>query len=628
MQGFFPRETGPETKGLPVDLERALCVTPEAEKFLRIFIESWLERNATVNPNLKAQAEPSASEHTLHPSHGAYQPPTVDALHGLLLLVGYLVARRVDADVAAAQAQGRGARLVQSQLGQAALVGPVCPALDALQQPLFVFLCTTFRHLRVSPQHWTQFLLAGELWLAWIDPDRTWRQTFPAPGQSQGQSQGQAAGAEGAAAAHGAGNARWRELHLQAYVASNLQFYTTLFVLYMRKAREALGSDASRQHQVLCQALRVMRVFRDTALHDALSGVSRHAAELWQYAAGGGNPALLPRGGAGAVAGRDALLYHLRALRLLRSRPCLVVDAGQDAHHLAAELLAAKRRAETEWAADRKSWVGKEKPLGRLLAAFWGYLVDEGSYDEPPSGGSVRLPELIGKMELVLGELFGIFPSVEAKCQRPLGGEGAAAASRDAERRGLLLTARGREQLLLGVRGCDPTKAQYLGDPLFNPELGGHELACLVRLAQRGSVRWARWRHPEWEPGPEAARFIAATMGGGGGGAEGQDEAQRREQQALGNGEGPAPHEGGHVDLRRRRHLGTPTPANWRPWLADKRVVGFGCLALVLLLGRFIGFLRLLTAAFYLLLFAYPIRLGWQKVPKGGSGARMGAWGF
>ncbi len=553
MQGFFPRETGPEARGTPLNLERALQVTPDADKFLRIVMEAWLERNGVLDPLRKAQAEPSVLENQLHPSMGAYQPPTTDALHGLLLLVAHLVARKVDADVAAAAAaQGRGARLHQygQQGAVVVMVPPLCPALRALQQPLFVFLCLTFRHMRVAPQCWTQFLLGGELWLAWIDPGRTWRQAFPEPGgqgaqQQQQQQQQQQSGGRGVT------GARWREQHLKMHVAANLHFYTTLFVLYMRKAREALGSDASRQFQVLSQALRVMAVFRDTALHDALQSASRHAAELWQQA-GGGAP--VPRGGV-----REALLRHLVVLRLQRSRPCLVADAEQDAHHLAAELLAAQHRVEKEQKDEEGSW-GHARKAGRWVwAALCSVFADEGSYDEPPSGGQVKAAELVALMKAVLVELYGIFPNLEAKCTKPLG-DTDAAASRDADRQGLLLTARGRTQLLQGVRGCDPTKARFLGDPLFNPELGEHELAALVRGAQWLSVALCKQFYPSWEPPADAnAAAASATVKKGG-----QPP--------------PPPHEGGHVDVGRQT-AEAAAPINLR-WLADKRNYHLPCLLL------------------------------------------------
>lgn len=581
IQGFFPRETGgPDARGGPpleVLLERELRMTPEAEKFLRVLVEMWLERNTVVNPDRKpSKPEPSVAENELtHPSPRYYHGPTTDALHGLLLLVGHLVARKVDADVRLAQQQqeqqAQGARGGGGAAARLLQYGPpACPALDALQQPLFIYLSLAFRHLRVAPQGWTQFFLAVELWLAWIDPDCTLRRVFggeqPPQASQRGASSPAGQPSQPNQQQRGAAGARWRELHLRAHVAGNLNFYTTLLVLYMRKAREALGSDASRQFQVLSQARRVMRVFRDTALHAALTQASAHVSQLWRRT--GGNLALLMQGGGGG----GPLLHHLRALRLLNSRPCLWEDACQDAHHLAAELLAAKRRAEKEWEGQQRSWMGLGTALGWLSATLGGIFLDEGGEygAEPPSGGQVRLPELIGVMDQVLGEVFGIFPSVEAKCLRPLR-DADVAGSRDAERQGLLLTAKGREQLLLGKRGCDPTKARFLGDPLFDPEPREHELACLVPWAQRASVRLSLYFYPNWEPSAAARRVLAKE------GEQEQEPPRPQPEQQPGQQQQPQ-HEGGHIDVR-RRSAGAVTPIDLR-WLADRR--NFFALALFL----------------------------------------------
>lgn len=120
-------------------------------------------------------------------------------------------------------------------------------------------------------------------------------------------------------------------------------------------------------------------------------------------------------------------------------------------------------------------------------------------------------------------EVYGIFPSVQAKCQRPVDEESSSARNRDADRRGLLLTNNGREQLLLGLRKCDPIKAKYLGDPLFNPEVGSHESEWLLKLAQELSIRLSKYFYPAWQPPAERAledeqreEYIRAYVDGGG----------------------------------------------------------------------------------------------------------------
>lgn len=351
---------------MALDIDGALRMTPDAEKFLRILIEMWLERNAVVDPDIKEQTlvEASDAENRFSSQHGLYQLPSIDSLHGLLVLVNYLLARKVDADVTAL-AQSRSTRL---------LTPPFCLALDALHQPLFIFLSLVFRQPSIPATGWTEFLLAVELWLAWINPDRTWKNTFTDRGNLHDDEGGKGRGA----------GARWRQKHLKAYVTSNFHFYTTLFALFMRKARAALGSEPSRQYLALCQVLRVMQTFHDTALRDVLGNVSRSAADLWRAN--------------NNSRGKDYMLYHFRSLRLGRSRPCLLSDACQDAQYLAAELQLTRKRGVKALEDSRTSW-SNVTGVGWLLRVASSVMSsDLGQYAEYRSSGMGKLPALIQKV--------------------------------------------------------------------------------------------------------------------------------------------------------------------------------------------------------------------------------------
>src|SRR6056297_1304849 len=97
---YFPSPAGPDLdrKGGLSDPVKALALNEEAEKFLRIFIEMWLERNPVHNPDAKTHVESSDNENQILPvsRDTTYEEPTLEILLALLLWVPYLLARKVE----------------------------------------------------------------------------------------------------------------------------------------------------------------------------------------------------------------------------------------------------------------------------------------------------------------------------------------------------------------------------------------------------------------------------------------------------------------------------------------------------------------------------------------------------
>jgi len=520
LHTYFPRTATPQfesksTSSSIFDPVKALALPEESEKFLRILIEMWLERNPCHNPDTKPHPESSEAENQYYPNipnhpNLRYEEPSFEMLQALLVLLPNLLARKVEVELVTQTHGPRAARTASTPA--------FCAALDALQQPLFIFLGMAFRRLSLENGGWTKFLMVVEIWLAWLTPDAQLARTF-----SDRKGQGEAALVS-----------RWRETFLKAYVVSNFHFYTTMLMLFMRKAREALGADAARQPVILLQLQRVLKAFHHTGLRDILVEVSRSAGELWAN----GNQ----------MRGRMYMLHHLQRLRLMRSKPCLLSDAAQDAHHLAAELLATRKRTIRAMEERGKTWMAAVPQWGRrvwvwiqqvFMVPFYAFM-DWGEWRGGVGGGmggggggvagggigggggEGGVGGLVLQIDSVLEEVYGIFPSVQAKCQRPLGEEEALDVQlRDAERRGLLLTMKGREQLLLGQRACDPSKALYIGDPLFDPVLRSSEYGVLLPWAQRTSVWLSKNLNAKY------AAWCAA-----------REEEEEREDTKEGEGEG------------------------------------------------------------------------------------------
>ncbi len=448
----------------------------------------WLERNPCLNPNTKPHPESSDAENQFYPNIPSqpslrYEEPSFEVLQALLVLLPHLLARKVEVELVTQTHGPRASRM--------ATIPAFCAALDALQQPLFSFLSMAFRRLALEGGGWTKFLMVVEIWLAWVTPDAQLGRAF-----ADRKGQGEAALV-----------LRWRETFLKAYVVSNFHFYTTMLMLFMRKAREALGADASRQPVILLQLQRVLNAFHHTGLRDILVEVSKSAEELWAN----GNQ----------MRGRMHMLHHLQRLRLMRSKPCLLGNAAQDAHYLAAELLASRKRTIRTMEEQARTWTAVVPQsvrrvwfwMGEMVMVYFYLLMDWGERRGGVGGGAIGLggvggagggevgglAGLVLQIDAVLEEVYGIFPSVRAKCQRPLGDEESLDAQlRDAERRGLLLTKKGKEQLLSGQRACDPTKAAYIGDPLFDPVLKSNEYGALLPWAQRASVWLSKWWNPKY----------------------------------------------------------------------------------------------------------------------------------
>jgi len=487
---YFPRTSTPqfESKNNTLDPIKALALPEDSEKFLRILIEMWLERNPCLNPNTKIHPDTSDAENQFYPNISTqpslrYEEPSFQVLQALLVLLPHLLARKVEVELVA---QTHGPRA-----SRAATIPAFCAALDALQQPMFTFLSMAFRRLPLEGGGWTKFLMVVEIWLAWVTPDAQLARAF-----ADRKGQGEAALV-----------LRWRETFLKAYVVSNFHFYTTMLMLFMRKAREALGADAAKQPVILLQLHRVLEAYNRTGLRDTLGDVSKSAGELWAN----GNQ----------MRGRTHMLHHLQRLRLMRSKPCLLGNAALDAHYLAAELLASRKRTIRTMKEQARKWTAMVPKsvkkvwfwIWEMVMVYFYHLLDWGerrggmgvgtmglSSVGGAGGGEVGgLAGLVLQIDAVLEEVYGIFPSVQAKCQRPLADEQALDAQlRDAERRGLLLTREGREQLLSGQRACDPMKAAYIGDPLFDPVLKSNEYGALLPWAQQASVWLSKWWNPEY----------------------------------------------------------------------------------------------------------------------------------
>lgn len=339
-QTYFPRDLGVSSNRL--DVERALRMTGDAEKFLRIMIEMWLERNSVANPDLStsASSEPTDMENKLANSY--YESPTKDSLLGLSVVLTYLLARKAEVDVASQQS--RTARIVQ-----------FCPALQILHQPMFIYLVLAFRNLAVTSK-WTEFCLAVNLWLIWIDPSKALVQVYGDAAKDKAR--------------------EWRRGQLKAYITSNLHFYTTLFSLFLKKAREALGSEhASNQHLILLLVQRVLRVFLDEDLNSLLRRTCEGAQQLWEAQ--------------NNLRGRDLLIHHLRQCRLSRCRPCLMVDVCQDANNLAAEIQPHRFKAE-EKVKMAKAKFGHVKLLA-LYVKDWIACQISGTDDHEQQGSSIYI---------------------------------------------------------------------------------------------------------------------------------------------------------------------------------------------------------------------------------------------
>lgn len=139
---YFPREveglgssSSSGNSGSVVDAEHALRMPPESEKFLRIFVDMWLERNEVTNPDHKPCPRATDEENVL--AQDNFVPPMLDALHGTIIMVTHLLSRKIQVDLVTQF----GSRVARPSLG--------CPALDALSQPIFNFLVTTFRNIKV-----------------------------------------------------------------------------------------------------------------------------------------------------------------------------------------------------------------------------------------------------------------------------------------------------------------------------------------------------------------------------------------------------------------------------------------------------------------------------------------------
>lgn len=167
--------------------------------------------------------------------------------------------------------------------------------------------------------------------------------------------------------------------------------------------------------------------------------------------------------------------------------------------------------------------------------------------------------------------MFGIFPAVEAKCQQPTE-EANLASCRDPERHGLILTTKGREKLLMGMRVCDATKAPYLGDPLFNPELREYEFPLLVEYFRWLSLTITRCFCSQWW---EAHGTAVGTV---------------------------LCHSGGHIDLKKSE--AQANPFNLRCF-ADVRIYFFLIIIVILSWLLITTFLNSLLAAMSLFAFFF-----------------------
>lgn len=139
MSTYFPREVKTGSANV-LDAEQTLRMAPESEKFLRILIDMWLERNSITSPESKPNPRATDEENTLS-GEEQYHPPTPDVLHGAIIVVTHLLSRKIQVDLITQL----GSRVARPSLS--------CPALDALSQPVFNFLATTFRQIKVTIQY-------------------------------------------------------------------------------------------------------------------------------------------------------------------------------------------------------------------------------------------------------------------------------------------------------------------------------------------------------------------------------------------------------------------------------------------------------------------------------------------
>jgi hypothetical protein len=350
INSHFPRVV--ELTSAALDGERALMTTMESEKFLRIVIEMWLERNSVYNPDMKQpdQVEPSDTENKLV---DLFIPPTVDSLHGLILLTSHLLGRKVEVEAAVLKLKRRPNPLRS------------CPALMALHQPLFIMLALIFRNLKLSAEHAVEFFLSVDLWLTLLEPGKVlaklgWNN--PDAGKL------------------------WRENLLKEHVESHYHFYSTLLVLFLRKVVELLGSGTCRQEVALGLIERVLKVYKERDLDNALREACQKVDDF-----------KCNRGG------RHMELIHAHevALRLTRSKACHLWDPQnkKDADNLRAELHKTKLQFERALR-ENQLWVAKLKKLvDRAIAPF----VEDGYYDASQVEQPDDIPKLIDKVSLARG---------------------------------------------------------------------------------------------------------------------------------------------------------------------------------------------------------------------------------
>lgn len=227
VQFYFPRVG---ESGSILEIERIMRLTSDAEKFLRILIDMWLEDNDTRRV-CKLWGEKFECPYALEDPK-KFQPPTIDQVHCLYLLVSYLMGRRAEAE-----SQGWQSRMQRR-----------CPASQALEQPVYVFLCLIFKHMviknniaEIEQRNATILFMAVELWLCVLTPHLAmkrlkWEASKPLP------------------ISHVT-----RDNILGCY-----HFYTTLLVLFLRKIREAFHlSDLGKVEAAVILTKRVLKLYTE-----------------------------------------------------------------------------------------------------------------------------------------------------------------------------------------------------------------------------------------------------------------------------------------------------------------------------------------------------------------------------
>jgi hypothetical protein len=404
-----------------------------------------------------------------------------------------------------------------------------------------------FRTMKPVQQS-TEFYLAVELWLAWLDPARTLK---------------------------GERGKTWRRLCLRRYVQAHLHFYTTLLVLFLRKVRgakspthppglrgapaykevgvppdhavvpirawcaqvrEVLAADPARAEVGLLLVQRVLRLYKD--LKPAVEEACGVAERAWaQYRNTRGLP--------------EDLLHHLRLCRLLQSRPCLLSAALPEARHVGDELVLMDQNITVEMN-KVKQWYDHPliQPVAQVCGFHFNRLASESAADQGEQllTPELELPELRARvrarvlvlwelveppLSIVLGQgplwlkvsgavscvvggvqveqvrqaVLAVFPGAKREVMATV------AQRKDGpERRGLLLTRQGRMDVLMGVAAVDPTKVPYLGDPLFRKELGEYEIGFLIPATQWLSVKLSQYLKG-WTP-PDPAQVAPAGSTG------------------------------------------------------------------------------------------------------------------